>query len=120
MQWLAALCVRRPVFATVLILMLTVVGAFSFTQLGGRSPSQGRLPDRRCDDPEPGRRTGGDRDGGHRQDRGSGEHRQRHRRASLDVGRGGVDRRGHVPAREGRGGGPVSYTHLTLPTIYSV
>src|SRR5450759_4966246 len=34
MQWLAALCVRRPVFATVLILMLTVVGAFSFTQLG--------------------------------------------------------------------------------------
>ncbi len=34
MQWLAALCVRRPVFATVLILSLTVVGAFSFTQLG--------------------------------------------------------------------------------------
>ncbi len=34
MQWLAALCVRRPVFATVLILSLTVVGAFSFTRLG--------------------------------------------------------------------------------------
>ena len=34
MQWLAALCVNRPVFATVLILSLTVVGAFSFTQLG--------------------------------------------------------------------------------------
>jgi HAE1 family hydrophobic/amphiphilic exporter-1 len=34
MQWLAALCVRRPVFATVLILSLTVVGAFSFLQLG--------------------------------------------------------------------------------------
>src|ERR1700736_6319761 len=34
MQWLAALCVRRPVFATVLILSLTVIGAFSFTQLG--------------------------------------------------------------------------------------
>ncbi len=34
MQWLAALCVRRPVFATVLILMLTVVGAFAFTRLG--------------------------------------------------------------------------------------
>ena len=34
MQWLAALCVRRPVFATVLILLLTVVGAFAFTQLG--------------------------------------------------------------------------------------
>src|SRR5690242_11917264 len=34
MQWLAALCVRRPVFATVLILSLTVIGAFSFLQLG--------------------------------------------------------------------------------------
>ena len=34
MQWLAALCVRRPVFASVLILSLTVVGSFSFTQLG--------------------------------------------------------------------------------------
>src|SRR5215216_3954867 len=34
MQALAALCVRRPVFASVLILSLTVVGAFSFGQLG--------------------------------------------------------------------------------------
>jgi hypothetical protein len=34
MQWLAALCVRRPVFASVLILSLTVVGMFSFRQLG--------------------------------------------------------------------------------------
>src|SRR5690349_15692283 len=34
MQWLAALCVNRPVFATVLILSLTVIGAFSFTRLG--------------------------------------------------------------------------------------
>src|SRR6476659_7601027 len=34
MQWLASLCVKRPVFATVLILSLTVVGAYSFTKLG--------------------------------------------------------------------------------------
>src|SRR5881628_720853 len=34
MQWLAALSVRRPVFATVLILSLTVIGAFAFTLLG--------------------------------------------------------------------------------------
>jgi HAE1 family hydrophobic/amphiphilic exporter-1 len=34
MQWLAALSVRRPVFATVLILSITVVGAFSFMLLG--------------------------------------------------------------------------------------
>src|SRR5919109_1184599 len=34
MQWLAEICVKRPVFATVLILSLTVIGAFSFTRLG--------------------------------------------------------------------------------------
>jgi HAE1 family hydrophobic/amphiphilic exporter-1 len=34
MQWLAALSVRRPVLATVIILALTVVGVFSFMQLG--------------------------------------------------------------------------------------
>jgi HAE1 family hydrophobic/amphiphilic exporter-1 len=34
MQWLAEICVKRPVFASVLILSLTVVGAFSFGQLG--------------------------------------------------------------------------------------
>jgi len=34
MQWLAELCVRRPVFASVLILSLTVVGMFAFGQLG--------------------------------------------------------------------------------------
>jgi HAE1 family hydrophobic/amphiphilic exporter-1 len=34
MQWLAAISVKRPVFASVLILSLTVVGAFSFTRLG--------------------------------------------------------------------------------------
>ncbi|MDC3960785.1 efflux RND transporter permease subunit [Polyangium jinanense] len=34
MQWLAAICVRRPVFATVLVLILTVVGLFSYVQLG--------------------------------------------------------------------------------------
>jgi HAE1 family hydrophobic/amphiphilic exporter-1 len=34
MQWLASISVRRPVFATVIILSLTVVGAFAFLQLG--------------------------------------------------------------------------------------
>src|SRR5437867_5464497 len=34
MQWLAALCVKRPVFASVLILSLSVIGLFSFTRLG--------------------------------------------------------------------------------------
>src|SRR5215467_12155194 len=34
MQWLAELCVKRPVFATVLILSLSVVGVFGFLKLG--------------------------------------------------------------------------------------
>jgi HAE1 family hydrophobic/amphiphilic exporter-1 len=34
MQWLAALCVRRPVFAWVLVLSLTVVGLFALGRLG--------------------------------------------------------------------------------------
>jgi len=34
MQWLAEVCVKRPVFATMLILSLVVVGIFSFFSLG--------------------------------------------------------------------------------------
>lgn len=34
MQWLASLSVKRPVFASVLILALTVIGAFAFFRLG--------------------------------------------------------------------------------------
>jgi HAE1 family hydrophobic/amphiphilic exporter-1 len=34
MQWLAAISVRRPVFATVIILVLSVVGIFAYVQLG--------------------------------------------------------------------------------------
>ncbi|MGH8638434.1 MAG: efflux RND transporter permease subunit, partial [Burkholderiales bacterium] len=34
MQWLASISVKRPVFATVIILALTVIGAFSFGRLG--------------------------------------------------------------------------------------
>jgi len=34
MQWLAALCVRRPVFATVLILVIVVIGLAGYKQLG--------------------------------------------------------------------------------------
>src|SRR6185436_1562289 len=34
MQWLAEICVKRPVFATMLIMSLVVVGLFSFLSLG--------------------------------------------------------------------------------------
>jgi HAE1 family hydrophobic/amphiphilic exporter-1 len=34
MQWLASISVKRPVFATVITLSLTVIGAFAFTRLG--------------------------------------------------------------------------------------
>src|SRR6476660_8522703 len=39
MQWLAEICVHRPVFASVIVMFLTVVGGFSFFTLGvDRSP----------------------------------------------------------------------------------
>ena len=34
MQWLAELCVKRPVFATVLSLVILVVGGVFYTKLG--------------------------------------------------------------------------------------
>ena len=34
MQWLAEICVKRPVFATMLVMSLVVVGLFSFVSLG--------------------------------------------------------------------------------------
>jgi hydrophobic/amphiphilic exporter-1 (mainly G- bacteria), HAE1 family len=34
MQWLAEVCVKRPVFATMIIMSMVVVGAFSFFSLG--------------------------------------------------------------------------------------
>ena len=34
MQWLAEICVRRPVFATVIILVFGVIGVFSYFELG--------------------------------------------------------------------------------------
>ena len=34
MQWLAQVCVRRPVFATVIVLSLVVIGLFGYTKLG--------------------------------------------------------------------------------------
>ena len=34
MQWLAEVCVKRPVFATMLVMSLVVVGVFSFFSLG--------------------------------------------------------------------------------------
>src|ERR1700730_9134369 len=34
MQWLAAFCVKRPIFASVLILVLCVIGIAGYAQLG--------------------------------------------------------------------------------------
>src|SRR5262245_14773124 len=34
MQWLAEVCVKRPVFATMLIMSIVVIGGFAFFRLG--------------------------------------------------------------------------------------
>ena len=85
MQWLAAISVKRPVFASVLILALTVIGAFAFSRLGlDRFPKVDfptvvvttRLPGAAPEEVET-EITG--------QDRGSRQHHQRDRRAALDL-----------------------------------
>ena len=89
MQWLAALCVKRPVFATVLILVAdrrrrVLLHAASASTASRRSTSRRSSITTRA----AGRRARADRDRDHRQDRGSGQHHQRHRRAALDLVRG--------------------------------
>ena len=34
MQWLAEICVKRPIFATVLVLLISVIGMAGYTKLG--------------------------------------------------------------------------------------
>ena len=54
MQWLARVCVQRPVFATVLMLVLLVIGGVGVRQARRRPVPQRRLPGRRRDDALPG------------------------------------------------------------------
>ena len=86
MQWLAALCVRRPVFATRAHPLAdrrrrVRVHAARRRSLSRRSTSRPSSVTTRA----AGRRARADRDRDHRQDRGSGQHDQRHRRAALDL-----------------------------------
>ena len=100
MQWLAAISVKRPVFASVLIIALTVIGAFSFARLGLDRFPKVDFPTS-SSPPAAGRRAGRSRDRDHRQDRGGRQHHQRHRRARSIVFRGHLAGLHRVPAREG-------------------
>ena len=115
MQWLAALCVRRPIFASVLILVVCVVGIAGYLQLG-----VDRFPN--VDFPiivvltnQPGRRARGHRDRDHRQGGAGGQHHQRHRRAAVGDDRGRLAGHHHVRPREerrrGRAGGARPAQH---------
>src|SRR5450756_1121815 len=96
-------------------------------ELGGRlagKPAEEAESGRQRDAPAPGRDR--ERPGGlDRRPIPSGQDRD-HYRGALSDAKPGNRSRGHVPgavdrANRGPGGGrgPVSYTHLTLPTIYS-
>ena len=102
MQWLAEICVKRPVFAWVLVLSLSVVGLFAFGQLGVDRFPNVDIPTISVTTPAAGRGARADRDRGHRQDRGVGQHHQRHRHAHLDLVRGHLPGGGVVQAREER------------------
>ena len=102
MQALAALCVRRPVFASVLILSLVVVGSVRADAAGRGPDAEHRHPDHHGHHAAArrGARAGGKRD--HRQGRGSREHDQRHRPAELELGRRHLAGGRELPAGEGR------------------
>ncbi len=102
MQWLAALSVRRPVFATCHHPVADGRRRLRFHAAGPRPLSQGRLPHRRRHDAAAGRRAGGSGDGDHRQDRGSGEHHQRIDELRSNSSEGVSQVIIVVPAREGR------------------
>ena len=101
MQWLASICVRRPVFATVLILFIVVVGIVGYKALNVDRFPNVDLPVVQVITTLAGRGARRDRDRALRQDRRSDQHHQRHRRAALDLDRGRVAGRRLVPARQG-------------------
>ena len=90
MQWLAELCVKRPVFAAVLSLVILVVGVVFYSSWASTSFPKIDFPVIVVTTRAAGRLARGHRDRGHRQDRGRGQHHQRHRRAALDLHRGRV------------------------------
>lgn len=73
MQWLAEVCVKRPVFATMLILSLVTVGAFSFFSLGLDLFPKIDFPTITITVVNP-RLAAGNRNGSNRENRGSGQY----------------------------------------------
>ena len=103
MQKLAEVCVRRPVFASMLIAAIVVIGGVSFTQLGVDRYPRIETPVVSVTTSNPGRHAGEHREGDHRPHRSGGEHRRRHRRAAIDVDRRPVARHHHLrPVEEPR------------------
>ena len=83
MQKLAEVCIRRPVFATMIVLALVVVGSASYFRLGvDRFPSV-ELPTVSGPHRAARRLRRGDGDPGHAEDRGSRQHRPGHHGAPL-------------------------------------
>ncbi len=127
MQKLAEICVHRPVFASMLIAAITVVGGVSFFTLGRRPLPAGRDAGRVGHDHQPRRDAGEHRDRGHRPHRSRGQHGLRHRRAALDLDRRPLARhdfvrplqerrhRGAGGSREGRSGHPRSSRNRGSP-----
>ena len=108
MHKLAELCVKRPVFATMLIVALMVVGIFSFFTLGVDLFPKIDLPTVSVSVSNPGASAEEDGNRHHQAHRRCGQHHQRHRRDQLHLGgrriHGGhpfsLDKNGDVAAQE--------------------
>ena len=101
MQWLASLCIRQPVLTWVLMLVIVVVGSRRLPLARRRSVPEDRLPPILVTTTLHGAAPEEVETEHHRQDRGRGQHDQRHRRAALDVERGCLAGHHRVHARQG-------------------
>ena len=85
MNQLAAICVKRPVFATVLILVLVVFGVFGYLKLGLDRFPKVDFPIITVTTRQPGSAPEDIETADHRQDRRGRQHGQRHRGAAVDL-----------------------------------
>ena len=102
---IADISIKQPVFITMVIAMIVVLGVRRLHPAGRRPHARRHAADHRRLDPLSRRRSGGSRAAGHQAHRGRPELDQRPRQAEFDVVGGRLGHRRPVQARKGRPAG---------------
>ncbi len=108
-MWISNTSIKRPVFATMVIVTFMVLGRGVDDPARRRPVSRRQLSLRQCHRGLSGRRAGGSRDAGHQADRGCGRGHQRRQAHRVELARVAGARRHRAAPRSGsaagRGGG---------------